>query len=80
MTEDEVQRLREQIQHDQTSCRCGHLLAACADCMGWMREHSPRIAASWRWYVTHVVGMAYQPAGQLFADHAERDDRAYFGL
>lgn len=54
MNEDELRHLRERIQHDQTSCRCGHLLAACADCRGWLVDHSPRIVSSWRWFVDHL--------------------------
>ncbi len=80
MTDNDADRIRDAIQREQTSCRCGHLLAACADCRDWLAEHSPRIAAGWRWYVGHVVGFAYLPAGARLADTCEAEDRAYFGL
>lgn len=46
--------LRSKILRHQTACRCGHLLAACADCRGWLGEHSPRIEYSWRYVVNHL--------------------------
>lgn len=79
MNEDEVQRLRERIQHDQTSCRCGHLLAACADCRGWLVDHSPRIEGAWRWFVNHLCWTSIYAEGGMqryarAADLAEEND------
>jgi hypothetical protein len=75
MTPDE---LREEITRHQTACRCGHLLAACADCRDWLSEHGSRIEAGWRWYVNHLGYVV--PAGLSRSDAAEAADRAYFGL
>ena len=77
MTPDE---LRSEVLKHQTACRCGHLLAACADCNGWLVEHSPRIAGAWRWYFLSYVGTSHLPAGIRGADLAEDDDRAFYGL
>jgi len=80
MKEDEAQRLSDRIQHDQTSCRCGHLLAACADCRGWLVDHSPRIAGAWRWFVDRYCwSTAYDLRWDVdAANAAEADDLAYF--
>lgn len=79
MTEDDAQRLREKITHDQTACRCGHLLAACADCRGWLIEHSPRIAFEFEfWYIRAVENDNGDVDGTWGADAAEADDRAYY--
>ena len=53
-----------------TLCRCGGQLALCADCMGWMREHSPRIEANWR-VLLKWWGNGYQVEGIGDADTAE---------
>jgi hypothetical protein len=71
MTPDE---LREAITRDQTRCRCGHLLAACADCRDWLIEHSARIAAGWRWYVNTRPSLARVH----MADAAEADNDAWY--
>lgn len=73
MTPDE---LRNAIARDQgwTMCRCGHYLAACADCMGWMRENSARIALQWKWYVENRP-FQYQ---DWCADQMEADDLAFY--
>lgn len=74
-----MQRLREQITHSQTRCRCGHLLAACADCRDWLIDHGPRIASAWRWYVNCVaIGDTHRIAGTDHADAFERADLAYY--
>ena len=41
------------IDHDATLCRCGGLLASCADCRGWLVANSVRIANAWAWTVNH---------------------------
>lgn len=68
--------LRSKILRDQTSCRCGHLLAACADCRGWLGEHSPRIEGSWRWFInTYCWTPAYITRWDVrAADLAEEHD------
>ena len=77
MTPDE---LRDKIARDQgwTQCRCGHYLECCADCRGWLVEHSPRIVAGWRWFVTNRVGTPLRWGDLGSADAAEADDLAYF--
>lgn len=61
-----------------TLCRCGHILECCADCMGWLRENSARIAEQWR------ARLLYFQIGSLFtysrADAAEAYDIAYYEL
>lgn len=59
-----------------TLCRCGHILECCADCNAWLVEHSPRIAAGWRWYVNRLTYV--YPAGVAAANAAEADDLAYY--
>lgn len=61
-----------------TLCRCGHILECCADCMGWLRQNSMRIAASWQWFVNASLTGGWQPAMLRAADAAEADDRAFF--
>jgi hypothetical protein len=78
MNEDEAQRIRDAIARDQTTCRCGHLLAACADCMGWMRENSLRIATAWEWWYIKAVELGVGLGQEWGADAAEADDLAYF--
>jgi hypothetical protein len=77
---DDPDRLREAIARDQTRCRCGHLLAACADCRGWLGENSPRIATAWEWWWIKVMEMGIGLGQEWGADAAEADARAYFGL
>jgi hypothetical protein len=78
MNEDEAQRLRDAIARDQTRCRCGHLLAACADCRDWLIEHSPRITVNWRaWFVVAILQQR-EYKHVWGADAAEADDLAYF--
>lgn len=77
MTPDE---LRREVERHQTTCRCGHLLAACADCNGWLSEHSVRIEHGWRWYVNVAIAGGRVPAGTINADAAEAYDREYYGL
>lgn len=80
MNENEAQNLRDAIARDQrwSTCRCGHILECCADCMGWLRDHSARIEASWRWFTNKAVFGVYIAAGQRYIDAAEADDLAYF--
>jgi len=67
--------LRREVLRHQTACRCGHLLAACADCNGWLVENSPRIEASWRWYVNNRT---WRPAGQGLTEYLEGENIAEF--
>lgn len=62
-----------------TQCRCGHILECCADCLGWLAEHSPRIAQAWRYYVGSFVGARnIMVSGQTSADSAESYYLAYY--
>lgn len=67
------------IEHDLTMCRCGVLLASCADCRSWLIAESPRIEAQWqvlcRWW-----GRGMQIDTIQAADHAEGFYRAYYLL
>jgi hypothetical protein len=75
--------LREKIAQDQgwTRCYCcGHLLEACSDCAGWLVVNSPRIAASWRWFVNASLAGGWQPAALDAANAAENYNRHLFGL
>lgn len=72
-----LDHLREEITRHQTRCRCGHLLAACADCCGWLVDHSPRIEASWRWYVNASLAGGWQPAAVKVVDEVEAYYIAY---
>jgi hypothetical protein len=78
MNEQDADRIRDAIQHDQTSCRCGHLLAACADCRGWLLENSPRIAFHIEWWYIKALEMGQSPGAVWGSDAAEADDRAYY--
>ncbi len=78
MSEQDADRLRDAIQYDQTSCRCGHLLAACADCRDWLTEHSARIAVQMHaWFVVAVMQQR-KYKWVWGADSAEADDLAYY--
>jgi hypothetical protein len=78
VNEDEVERLREKIAHDQTRCRCGHLLAACADCRDWLIANSPRIATALEWWYIKAVELRQDVSVTWGADTAEADDLAWF--
>jgi hypothetical protein len=66
------------IEHDQTACRCGGLLASCADCRGWLLEHSPRIAHAWR-FAFYVWGRPWMRlADQPDADSMEENRLGFF--
>ena len=82
MTEDEqeqakrdqdTQRLRDAIAHDQTRCRCGHLLAACADCRDWLTANSPRIAFHIEWWYIKVLELGEDPGTVWGSDAAEAE-------
>ena len=74
MSEQDADRIRDAIQHDQTACRCGHLLAACADCRDWLTYNSARIARDWWWRLERN-----QWGGTLWAaDAAEAEAIAHF--
>ncbi len=75
MSEQDADRLRDAIQHDQTACRCGHLLAACADCRDWLTEHSPRIVACWRDWLNFWIDDYKWMRG---ADAAEADNLTHY--
>jgi hypothetical protein len=89
MNQQELDHLRYSFALGQgwTICYCSSRSAAmcvdvdyCADCAGWLHEHSPRIAAGWRWFVDQRVGTIWRWGDLAAADAAEADDRAYFGL
>lgn len=63
-----------------TLCRCGHILECCADCMGWLRENSTRIAASWRWWTSRAPGSSWYDGWAHGANEAEADDLAYYQI
>lgn len=74
MNEDELERLRDAIAHDQTRCRCGHLLAACADCRGWMEANGARIATAMEWWFIRAVECHIDVGVTWGADAAEQED------
>lgn len=78
MSPDEIARLRSQITHAQTTCRCGHLLAACADCRGWLEIHASRIATAIEWWYIKAIELGQEPGTAWGSDAAEKDDLAYF--
>lgn len=79
MNDQDADRIRDAIQRDQTSCRCGHLLAACADCRGWLVDHSRRIESSWRWFVNRALERpGWVAAGQDMVDEVEAYYLAYY--
>jgi hypothetical protein len=61
-----------------TLCRCGHLLAACADCRDWLSDHAPRIAAAWEWWWIKALELGVGLGQEWGADAAEADDLAYY--
>jgi hypothetical protein len=78
MTDQDADRLRERIAHDQTRCRCGHLLAACADCRDWLIANSPRIATAWEWWFIRAIEHG-DPIGTAWgADAAEADNLEFY--
>jgi hypothetical protein len=62
------------IAPDQTRCRCGVLLASCADCRGWLIDNSPRIALGWEWWFIRTIERGFDIAGTQIADTAELED------
>jgi hypothetical protein len=61
-----------------TLCYCssregadGRPLALCSDCVGWLRENSPRIAQHWAWWLQFGHLNAYTVGLTGKADGAE---------
>jgi hypothetical protein len=65
-------------QPSATLCRCGGLLASCADCRGWLVENSSRIAGNWEWWFVYCIENGLEPKQQWGVEAAEADDLAYF--
>jgi hypothetical protein len=66
------------MQPTGTLCRCGHLLECCADCQGWLAQHSARIAFNIEWWYIQALEMGKDPAATWGSDAAEADDLAYY--
>jgi hypothetical protein len=65
-------------QPSATLCRCGGLLASCADCRGWLIANSVRIATAIEWWHIRAVELKQDVGVTWGADAAEANDLAYF--
>lgn len=79
MSEQDADRIRDAIQRDQTSCRCGHLLAACADCRDWLSTNIVRIQSDMEWWYIKAVELQQTDIGVTWGvDAAEAEALAYY--
>ncbi|MFI4977576.1 MAG: hypothetical protein ACHQC8_02695 [Solirubrobacterales bacterium] len=53
-------------------------LDCCADCRGWLLEHSVRVAGNWEWWFVHRLENGIEPPQEWGCDAAEADDLRYY--
>lgn len=73
MNEQDADRIRDAIARGQTKCRCGHMLAACADCRGWWAENGQRIADEFEWWYVRALELGKEIGTQWGAEAAEEE-------